>query len=144
VKQVKRAIKKSLAEGKIDYDKTVVFRKSEIADAVWVDKKEFLLNGNMYDVFKTDTLENDLMYYSFLDNEEGTWVKLLLAYTDYAQPINKEKDNSPLKYLMKDIISESLQFSVCSAQLVTVLFFSESIMTQQSSVNSFFTPPDSV
>jgi hypothetical protein len=144
IKQVKRSIKKALAEGAIDYDKVVVFRKSEIDNAVWVEPREFRLNGNMYDVFKTDTLENDLVYHSFLDDKEGAWVELLLAFSDSGQPLKAGKDFSPLKYLMKDLISESLQFVVCSSQFIADLISSDDIMIQQSFIRSVFSPPEGI
>jgi len=142
IKQVKRSIKKALANGDIDYDKVVVFCKSEIDDAVWVEPREFRLNGNMYDVFKTDTLENDLVYHSFLDDKEGAWVELLLAFSESGQPLKAGKDFSPLKFLMKDLISERLQLAVCSEQFVCVLVSTDDVMIQQSFFLSVFSPPE--
>jgi len=142
IKQVKRAIKKSLAEGNIDYDKVVLFKKSEIDKAVWVEPREFRLNGSMYDIFKTDTLENDLVYHTFLDDKEGAWVELLLAFSDSGEPIRQGKDFSPLKFLLKDLISESLQLTVCSSKFFTVLSSSDDIMIQQSFIHTIFSPPE--
>jgi hypothetical protein len=144
VKQLKRAIKKSLAEGNIDYEKVVAFNKSEIADAVWIEPREFRLNEKMYDIYKTDTLENDLVYHCFLDDKEGAWVELLLAFSNSSQPVNKTKDFSPLKFLLKDIIIESAQCSVLSVQVEEIIFIPCSHLTNQPFIHSIYSPPEFV
>jgi hypothetical protein len=144
IKQVKRSIKRALAEGNIDYDKVVVFKKSEIGNAVWIEPREFRLNGQMFDIFKTDTLENDLVYHCFLDDKEGAWVELLLAFSQCSQPVNKDKDFSPLKFLFKDLIAENPQPIVNSPQDLKIIFFSGSQIIIEPFSQSVFTPPESL
>lgn len=109
IKKVKRAIKKELASGKIQFNQVTIFSSKQIKEANWVEPKEFRLNGNMYDVFKTDTCDNEIIYHTFLDNEETTWATLLIEHYKNQTPINAGKDFNPLKYLMKDLVYENVK-----------------------------------
>lgn len=120
IKKVKRSVKKMLAEGNIDYSKTIIFSETDIDGAVWVEPREFRLNGIMYDIYQTDTINGKLFYHCFEDQNETAWAELLLKSSEQDLPVNG-KDNgkqNPLKYLMKDIsLHNSNQLLVVNYQL---------------------------
>lgn len=138
IKQVKKQIKLELAHGQIDFDKIFVFAENELKDAVWIHSREFRLNETMYDVYKTDTCDGVLIYHVFQDDKESAWATLLIEHYRYQTtnaPLQSGKDFSPLKYLMKDLISQSLlstNYFSCSSSISAIfsLFF----------ISSFYTP----
>lgn len=107
IKRVKRAIKKELAAGNMDDAHVVVFSSLQIQGAEWVEAKEFRWNNHMYDVFKTDTCGQEIIYYTFLDNEETTWANLFIEHCKNQSPVSASKDTNPLKVLMKDLWMEN-------------------------------------
>ncbi len=118
IKQVKRSVKKMLAEGNIDYSKTVIFSAEEISNAFWVEPREFRLDGMMFDIFKTDTINGKLFYHCFEDEHENAWVELLLKFSESETPFSSAKNGkqNPLKYLMKDYFLNSGLLAVGSWQ----------------------------
>jgi hypothetical protein len=121
IKKVKRSVKKMLAEGNIDYSKTIIFSETEISGAVWVEPREFRLDGIMYDIYQTDTLNGQLFHHCFEDQNETAWAELLLKSSDQDLPTNGKDagKQNPLKYLMKDItLHHSNQLSGISYQLL--------------------------
>lgn len=117
VKQAKRHIKKLLAENKIEFDQTVTFHVNELKEAVWIEPREFRLNGNMYDVFKTDTVNGFPVYHCFLDKNESVWVDLLLSANQYSETTTPNSEKKPLRYLMKDL------YKILNAKLLPTLYF---------------------
>lgn len=105
IKKVKRSVKKMLAKGNINYSKTIIFSEAEIEGAAWVEPREFRLDGIMYDVYRTDTVDGKLFHHCFEDQNESAWAELLLKSSNQDLPSNgKERSKqNPLKYLMKDI-----------------------------------------
>lgn len=147
IKKVKRAVKKMLAEGKIDYSKTVCFSKSEIRLAVWVEPREFRLNGVMYDIYLTDTLENDLVYHCFEDQNESAWTELLFKTYNLSEPLknNRKNEQNPLNYLMKDITIVNNYFGLWNTKTQENkedIFFKNRVFTQYYH-SKIYTPPDS-
>lgn len=145
IKKVKRSVKKMLAEGNIDYSKTIIFSETDIDGAVWVEPREFRLNGIMYDIYQTDTINGKLFYHCFEDQNETAWAELLLKSSERDLPVNG-KDNgkqNPLKYLMKDLsFQNSFQFKFHSLQNSnSTIVFRNNLKTQVEFQN-ILAPPE--
>lgn len=143
IKKTKRYIKLLLAENKIDYCKTLIFYPHQLDDAVWVEPREFRLQNNMYDVFKTDTMDGMPVYHCFLDKDESVWVELLLSANQSSNPANPDASKLPLRYLMKDIIKFSPTKVLPSLSFITIdKTFYYIFYYHFQAISSHFQPPE--
>ncbi len=134
-----------LAEGDINYSKTIIFSETEIGTAVWIESREFRLNGIMYDVYKTDTIAGKLFYHCFEDQNETAWAELLLKSIEQDTPISsKEKGKqNPLKYLMKDFaLHDSYQLSIINYHLLAIQMNNIADLKPQYIYNNILAPPE--
>jgi hypothetical protein len=142
IRQVKRAVKEALAAGIIEYEHVIVFRKSEINNASWTEPYEFCLGNKMYDVFRTDTVGDELFYHCILDNEEGVWINLLLAFMQSEKSLTKNKDFLPLKFLLKDLMFYYELTCLKYFAHSQLIIFCCNHLTTQSSATLVFIPPE--
>lgn len=145
IKKVKRSVKRMLADGDIDYSKTVIFSETEIETAVWVEPREFRLNGVMFDIYKTDTIYGKLYYHCFEDQNETAWAELLQKSSEQDIPKNnKEKGkHNPLKYLMKDItLQNSNQLLALNYLSLTAHLNDVDCLKPQYFYNNILAPPE--
>lgn len=143
IEQIKHDIKLALATGKIDCDKTVTFRSTQLYHADWTQPHEFRLDGHMYDVYRTDTLtEGEVIYYVICDEEEEIWTSLFLKFSLHAFPENHGKNHSPLRFLLKDMIAGNPTSDILNILNVYVIIQLDEQITTAPNCQSVFTPPE--
>lgn len=82
--KIKKSVKKELI-AQTDKDKLELlkFKKSELnLQVVWKHAKEFSYNGEMYDIVNSQTINDSIFYWCWVDNEETSLNIKLTEWVD--------------------------------------------------------------
>lgn len=89
--EIKKEIKINILRHKFENEDLVQFSEDDLSAAQWLDSKEFMLKGNLYDIVKVETEAGRKIYYTLHDHKETSIKKYELKI---ASILNFSKDKS--------------------------------------------------
>ncbi|MCC6548488.1 MAG: hypothetical protein IT279_00315 [Ignavibacteriaceae bacterium] len=116
--KIKKEIKMKL-KGEFPKDQlkliTIDSRKGEDKLLRWIEPHEFMLNGRMYDIIKTDTMPGGVLHYLCIDDEDET---LLFANMDELIKQEFQRDRNKRGNAVKNL--EKMQMEYFLSALKTI------------------------
>lgn len=90
-KEIKKEMSVLIAKNKTTKENLIALNEVQIKTAKWIDAKEFIFEGKLYDVVFSEIKNNVKVYYCFLDHKETIVVKSQHFIHNFFKPIAKEK-----------------------------------------------------
>lgn len=132
--EIKRTIKEVILEKTPEKQLEILeFSFDELKNLNWKEKREFELNGEMYDVLKSDTLNSKIKLITFKDKEE---TKLIANFKSFLNDKLSDKIN-------KIVNSKSFNFDGFTQNIFVNnqfpdIIFKEFIYNSQEHSSNFF------
>lgn len=68
--EIKKEVKIIILQNKLSHTDLVQFSEKDLKNASFIDKNEFLLKGEMFDIVTSKVIKGRKIYYCFLDKKE--------------------------------------------------------------------------
>lgn len=89
-KEIKKEMSVLVAKNKNSKENLIKLEETQLKTAKWIDAKEFMFEGKLYDVVFSE-IQNDVkVYYCFLDHKETIVVKSKQFINNFFKPLPKE------------------------------------------------------